>query len=371
MRKIKDWSYGTEKHIISEKSSFFLDVLRIVSAEFVLVAHFTDYHEDHYLRLIFKDAGVYSVGVFFILSGLLITNSVWNKKAVKKKYSFKDYFIDRFFRIYSALLPALVIGIIVDIIANQTQGLPLINNSIGVFAGNALMLQEYPIFTELSYYLPLEIGQMLRMPFMGSNLPLWTLSIEWWIYMFFGWILLRKKRVTWSYWLVFALFAVVPLFQLFIGTRMGPGLTLFWILGLVIAVLLRSKKEAVIKASNSKLLTLISVVLAMSSYGMGFWRIAIFATAIVIFQVLMRNSKGSVNRKLDRTIKISANYSFTLYLVHFPIVRLISGMETEFSVEFLLIINLLVCNVAALVIAYLFENRHKVFKAYWLNLRTR
>lgn len=356
--------------MITDRSSFFLDTLRIISAELVLIAHFTDYHQDHYLRVIFKDAGVLSVGVFFILSGLLISNSVWNKKSSRNEYRFKDYFFDRFFRIYTAFVPSLIVGIAIDLFATYTTSLPLSNCSVLVFAGNLFMLQEYPVLKELSYILPPHIGEKIRVPVMGSNLPLWPMAIEWWIYMLFGWIMFRQKSRNRSYWLVLIFVSIVPLYQIFPGSRMGPGLTLFWVLGMVIAILIRADSRKLTNMSESKLLTIISLILLTVFYGLGYWRLAIVFVAFIVFQLLKRSSSDQTrNKTIDKIIRTSANYSFTLYLTHFPILRFMSKIELLCSVEVKLLLNFVICNVLALIVAFLFETRHKALKAYWLNLQ--
>jgi peptidoglycan/LPS O-acetylase OafA/YrhL len=51
--------------------------------------------------------------IFFVMSGFLITATLLHNSA-KPDYGFARYFIDRFARIYSGLLPALVFVIVTD-----------------------------------------------------------------------------------------------------------------------------------------------------------------------------------------------------------------------------------------------------------------
>jgi len=226
----------------SKNNSILLNIIRFVSAELVVLAHIAEYHPNANLGLL-HNAGNFAVGVFFILSGMLIATSAWNKQMKSTAYGFKAFFFDRFARIYSALVPALVIVLIVDFIAYKSYGAELKNIDIQTTLGNLLMLQEFPLIDQASYIVNKPWFDALRIPFFGSDLPLWTLAIEWWLYLFFGWIALAKFHRS-TKWITVALFlSVVPLFQLFIGSRMGAGVTLIWFFGVLMATLLKDRKS--------------------------------------------------------------------------------------------------------------------------------
>lgn len=94
---------------LSSGSSNLLDLIRGVSSQAVLVGHamiiFDVFEYFHYPKI-----QNIAVLIFFLLSGFLITYSTFRKD----NYSFGDYFIDRFSRIYTAYIPAIFFVILCD-----------------------------------------------------------------------------------------------------------------------------------------------------------------------------------------------------------------------------------------------------------------
>ena len=115
----------------------------------------------------------FGVVIFFLLSGYLISQTL-HRRLDQPNSTFTDYAIDRFARIYSAYLPAILLVCVLDYLTLNYFG-HLIKDevvsrfSIESFVANLFMLQA-PAITE---------------PF-GSAAPLWTVAIEFWIYMFVG-----------------------------------------------------------------------------------------------------------------------------------------------------------------------------------------
>jgi peptidoglycan/LPS O-acetylase OafA/YrhL len=83
--------------------------------------------------------------------------------------------------------------------------------------GNIFMLQDYPGFLFLPDF---------SISSFGSARPFWTLAIEWWIYLSFGYLILvflKKDKLSLLNILILLFFSVVPVFNLIIGR--GNGLT--------------------------------------------------------------------------------------------------------------------------------------------------
>ena len=92
------------KYSINKPQSLLLDFLRAITAQGVLLGHLI-YWKGFISRNDFPSffgLASYCVLIFFILSGFLISQSMFNKD----DYSFKRFFIDRFSRIYTSLFPA-------------------------------------------------------------------------------------------------------------------------------------------------------------------------------------------------------------------------------------------------------------------------
>jgi peptidoglycan/LPS O-acetylase OafA/YrhL len=177
----------TYSYRLSKNSSISLDLIRAISAQIVVVGHGISLlgiapwlHEP---RLPWMQN--IAVLVFFILSGLLITYSSLRKTS-REGYTFRMYFIERFSRIYTGYVPAIIFIFLLDSAFVKIHGsasfpYPL---DFTTFIGNLVMLQDFP---GLNKYSSLNITSL------GSGRPFWTLAVEWWIYMFFGCVLFIRK----------------------------------------------------------------------------------------------------------------------------------------------------------------------------------
>lgn len=127
--------------------------------------------------------GSTAVMVFFVLSGYMVGGGVLRSLRIGN-WSWRDYAIARFTRLYVVLIPALLLTLLLDVsgrtfvpsaevYAIQAQeserlmGSPSGLLSAEVFLGNLLFLQD------------------LICPVFGTNVPLWSLSYEFWYYLLF------------------------------------------------------------------------------------------------------------------------------------------------------------------------------------------
>jgi peptidoglycan/LPS O-acetylase OafA/YrhL len=110
--------------------------------------------------------GQEAVLVFFLLSGFVICYS-WERNAGRS--DFAVFMIKRARRIYPIFILALLIGWLVQCHAAGAWLAPGLRN----LAGNLFMLQD----------LPKRPGGICE-PF-AQNMPLWSISFEWWFYMMF------------------------------------------------------------------------------------------------------------------------------------------------------------------------------------------
>lgn len=145
----------------------------IVFHHIVAFNHLQDRHL--FVRLLFMHPQE-AVLVFFLLSGFVIYLS-----AVKsRELSFSAYLKKRFLRIYPITITAFLISTVIYLI----NGHQLVIGDLKVLAGNFFMLQDDRA----------EPG--LIVPTYLNNVPLWSLSYEWWFYVLFFplFIFLRKRN---------------------------------------------------------------------------------------------------------------------------------------------------------------------------------
>jgi len=102
-----------ELHLTPVKS-IFIDLLRLFSAKLVMAGHLWNYIYGYKQSpaALLGDAQLYiqnlGVVIFFIISGYLIGFSLLRKQCYEKGYTFGQFFIDRFCRIYVTLIPCLI-----------------------------------------------------------------------------------------------------------------------------------------------------------------------------------------------------------------------------------------------------------------------
>src|ERR1700744_2946758 len=105
-------------------ASVLLDLMRALAALVVCVEHwrnffFVDYNQVHDHRALFAvfyiltGAGHQAVVIFFVLSGYLISGSIF-RLVESGKWSWRLYLTHRLVRLWIVLLPALVLGAILD-----------------------------------------------------------------------------------------------------------------------------------------------------------------------------------------------------------------------------------------------------------------
>ncbi len=257
-----------------------------------------------------------SVVSFFILSGFLITYTVFEKNKWFPDYNFKEYFIERFARIYTGFIPCLIFILFFDLYYQWATPEYYHQKAFNLktFTGNLLMLQDFP-------------KKLFGITSFGSGRPLWTLAIEWWLYMFFGWAVLMfrwsKKSVFnfIAYILVLLPLAVVPLSNM---RGRGKGLTLIWIMGSLCYFLWPIFKKQEV---NKKLMPLLMIVFFAAAAHRSISKVveydllfALFLTLSLFFFVqFLQSNKREIPYRVQATVRFFASFSFTLYMIHYSI----------------------------------------------------
>lgn len=334
---------------ISEGSSILLDLIRGITAQLVVIGHgIAFFHILPYLQPpVLPWMQNVAVLIFFILSGLLISYSTIRKMHKVPNYGFKHFFMDRFSRIYTAFIPALVFVFLVDTLS-ITLGAQIANFDLKTGIGNVFMLQDFPFLKHIG----------VKITSFGSARPFWTLAVEWWIYLFFGFVLLvsLKKKTTLFKVGILGVLSIVPFYNLVAGR--GNGLFLFWLFGALVFVLL--KYNTLTKFSKrTKQIALIFILLSAGArvlYTMVEYE-AIFAfllaMALLLCMDLSKNWK--VKKGLEKAIRFHANYSYTLYLIHYSVLSYIAFHYKGSNAFVLFIVVFLLSNVLSALLGYVSE----------------
>lgn len=308
---------------LSQRESLCLDLIRSIASQLVVFGHgisffgiLTFLHEPN-----FPWMQNIAVVIFFILSGFIITYSTILKTRTSN-YNFSDFFRDRASRIFSAYIVALVFIFCIDLVSQQIDSsrydyLPAFN--ISTFFYNVFMLQDFPLWSFI-------FKDDWQPTSFGSARILWTISIEWWFYMFFGLMFfcyLRKEEKSTLKIVLFFVSAIVAWHYLY-GSR-GRHLTLYWMFGMFMMLNYDRYKEKVSGVVANSLILICSLATCISVQmkvidGYNFIFSVFLSLAMISFLSL---SDYISFERVDKLIKMLASYSFTLYLVHYSIMDLI------------------------------------------------
>ena len=368
---------------LSGDSSFLIDLVRVLACEMVVLCHsLTIYMFYHNLvndigTWLWKIDGLLAtmgVTLFFFVSGIVIANSLFKKRS-EGRYGFLDYFIDRFSRIYSGLIPCLAVILIIDVLIMALNG-PYYDKtspsfgspglSATTFAASLLMIQSVP---------PLQIPQP---PFAEI---LWTLNIEWWLYMLFGWAAISFaaiKKLDAKRILVLAILALFPAYRLLIGPNY---LVAIWFFGVLITLLLIKGKYTVFLKKHFKLLSAFFLLLTIIrigqilSWGIQAYEpvIEVLVGCLLLVTVINLNDQNRIpNGRIKLIVKTMAKYSFTLYLTNMAVIGLSFACIDKFSLSIglpgVIVYSLVVTNLIALAIAIPTEMQYKKF-GRWIKAR--
>jgi peptidoglycan/LPS O-acetylase OafA/YrhL len=336
-------------------TSGLLDLLRAVAAQMVCVGHGISFFVSDWrpTRLPYMQ----NVGVllFFLISGFLITYTLI-ERSKNPAYSFPQFFIERFSRIYSGLIPALAIVAIIDGVTVYLTGDPLISRyfTLKTLIANIFMLEGYRgIFPNA-----------LQWSAFGSASPLWTLGIEWQIYLFVAssfFMAVRPKSII--FLIPIALFfgqtPIHFLFGAFQPDGVGKGLFLLWLGGSLVYLVMRSSVMRPFPAIAICVCGALGFTLfahAGAEYDLKLYPflIAAFFGLVAVTQ----STHVLTSPKLVKSISFFADYSFSLYLVHHTIMYAMWTISPSRGLA-VFAVAVLTSNLVAIGLAEIGEKNHR------------
>jgi peptidoglycan/LPS O-acetylase OafA/YrhL len=306
----------------------YLNLVRGGAAQIVLIGHASGY----YLAGLETGGHIETFGVliFFLLSGFLITSSAF-QKLQQPEYGYCHFVIERFCRIFSAYVPALLLVAVVDATMRGSPDYPYhASASPMTWFGNLFMLQEYPVFQILRRLGVAEQPWFIET--FGSGRPFWTVAVEWWIYLAFGYLVFRIIRRGWlglREIAVLSVLTIVPLYNAMAGV--GHCLTFVWALGASVA-LLRHRLTAISRLATRSharrcwagavLVSLAALCGHVVASGLQIYELQFAVlTGFVLFSLFFllgtfrQPPPGIIAWGFDRL----AGYSYSLYLTHFTV----------------------------------------------------
>lgn len=270
-----------------------------------------------------------AVIIFFVMSGYLVGSSVIRTQ-MNDNWRWGNYFIARFSRIYTVLIPALIIGLAIDLSGSSL----LPQSSIYHTPGYNVMFPEKvtDMITEKIFLLHLLNLQDIWCTTLGSNHPLWSLANEWWYYMLFPIVtslIFRLTNIKKRNPLLIAveLTAIIAI-MLLIGSEV---LVLFpiWVIGALIGLIPRRDHTKIPALLMSAILIALLITLSakvfgnyqqiISTYGVG------LVTAMLIYFTTCIGTQVK-SKKYKSVTQFFSKISFSMYAMHMPIVTLAAAI---------------------------------------------
>jgi len=248
-----------------------------------------------------------AVMVFFVLSGWLVGGSYLNRMDTDR--ALQNYAVDRVSRLWVVLVPTFLVALLVGALTGTIDPGRVSFSasdpySLTTFIGNMFGLQNILVES------------------FGENFPLWSLANETWYYVAFPLLVVvfRSRSLASRAAALLALAAIVQL--------VTPAIVLYFAIWLLGAGFSRVKIEAgpVLRWA----LVLITVVTAVLIRLKGKNEISVetfpqflgFSLLFALFLSSMqfKRPQSTMLDRVDRTGRFFADFSFTMYVLHVPLI---------------------------------------------------
>ena len=256
-----------------------------------------------------------AVVVFFLLSGWLVGGSFLNR--IHEPHSIKHYAVDRVTRLWIVLIPAFILSLI---IAGTTNAIDL--GSVSFAPSN-----EYSV---MSFVGNLFGVQDMAVPRFASNFPLWSLANETWYYVLFPLLVVSFYGQS-----TISRIASAGMCLLVALSLTGPIVLYFslWLLGAAFSRI-QISASAIQKVGLACLWGAIAVYFRLTGGNdmldaTSYFRHLIFSMPILLLLSSLQTKADPENRSLMSAKKAGnflAGFSFTLYVIHVPLLILLQHL---------------------------------------------
>ena len=351
---------------IDPATSCFLDATRWMAALAVVVAHaYTlvmktggDGAPTTPAVLIlgyFANIGHLAVVIFFVVSGYLVGGQELLRVQGGAPLSVSRYAIQRFSRIYTVLVPALLTTLAFDALGRS------LFNGTGVY-GDVPPGWMHPIGSREG--LATIVGNLLNLQTilvdpLGSDGPLWSLANEWWYYVVFALLLVCLAAHHPPVWRAAALVGGA-----FVLAALPAEISLWfslWLFGMALALVGRRWRGLAWRVAAPLMgagflvallgMRLTELVWAQPRWVLNAYSLVVDASAAAAFGIGLLSANRAVFRGSGRAHRALAGFSFSLYAVHYPaLLFLLAAAHDLFGIAFVQPVGWVGCAVSAAVI---------------------
>ncbi|SEO05739.1 Sugar transferase involved in LPS biosynthesis (colanic, teichoic acid) [Duganella sp. CF517] len=250
-----------------------------------------------------------AVVVFFVLSGWLVGGSLLDR--IGTPHAIRDYAIDRVTRLWIVLLPAFVLMLLLGLATGELD------------AGQARLADASP--WSLATLLGNLAGvQTMAVPAFGGNFPLWSLAYETWYYALFP-LLVFAMRPGDTRWRLAAAAAAVAL-----AFCLSAGIVLYFLVWLMGAAASRVRLDIgrVQRGACWLLFGALAVVLRLQGQdgdvdGRALAPDLLYSAVFLVCLCGAGRRDPAAMRPLAAAGAFLAGFSFTLYVLHVPLLRML------------------------------------------------
>lgn len=326
-------------------SLMFLDGLRGLASLYVVIGHarlllWEGYREGYLLQpeqysaldkglmyffSLFK-YGHEAVIFFFIISGFVIHLRYAKKLTVegsRAKFDWAQFVGRRARRLYPPLIAALLITYLVDVIG-KSQGFGIYFQATPYSLINQVVRSD---LSPITFVGNLAFLMQAYVPFYGTNGPLWSLKCEWWFYMvypIFWWISRRSMGMAAGLMaLLFAAATISGPWPVILFQQIFSSMLIWW-LGAMMADYytgrMRIPRGRVLAPAS---LIAAALLIASGKFAVHDLGVGIMFTALLTL-CLYYQGRGWKLTLLSR-VKPLGDMSYTLYVMHYPLLVVLSG----------------------------------------------
>ncbi len=307
----------------------------------------------------------YAVNTFFVVSGFMICISTLRHRNPDGSFRSAEFARARVVRIYPPLLLAVAVTLLVYLIIS---GLGL-HGSVSFRLGNELFLSRERVqveWTALPSTLLLLYGAVpFAPPPINMDGPLWTLSYEWWFYV--------STFLIARLWNGLSISRLVPI-ALLVGMLIYGQNSLFlwflliWLGGFCLAIAyeahwLYSKCFFPVVAVLASILLLAllliggghlwsDILLPFDTSSAQKIMVVNSMLATIVLSVVVRRASVS-RRKLARPLARLSNFSYTLYVIHYPLFLLAFSLLHPLLHDFNWMVSLATMTLVLIPITYI------------------
>ncbi len=320
------------------QASVLLDLVRGLAALLVLVSHWRNYLFQDYAALpahtlpirafyLLTSAGHQAVVIFFVLSGYLISGSVF-RMVERGAWNWPTYLLHRLLRLWVVLLPGLLLCLLWDTLGLRSHAAPALYS--GAFYNHmtpdirAMLTPR--IFADNLFFLQGIDGR----PMLGSDGALWSLANEFWYYLLFplgmiaAWKPARRMATTPARIVSAVLFFLIAWFVR--GTLIAFPI---WLSGTLLALLPPPKLNFSVRLTASMLYVPILYALAKSNLSLAQADYLLTAATFTLLYILLSATEPSHPSPAEQTSRELARFSYTLYVVHMPFLLLLTALAAH------------------------------------------